>query len=146
MTTITHVPYEQALSLVDEMRILADNDDTDLTEYRATLPAEIIGMLHMLNQFSVAGYRTKEVRSLGRDAHERSIYALLGQEWVFDTLYEASCSGEFYKDGAEIDEAFAPFEGTGVPVDLVVAFILIFSAVYASTTIEDLLGVGEPHT
>ena len=143
MTTITHVPYEQAITLVDEMRILADNDDLNTAEYRTLLPDEIIGMLHMLNQFSVAAEKAVVIRD-GRDAHERSIYALLGQEWVYDKLYEASCSAEFYKDGVEIDKAFAPFKGAGVPIDLVVAFILVFSATYASTTIEDLLGIGEP--
>lgn len=140
---MTTIPYEQAISLVDEMRILADNDDLNTTEYRATLPDEIIGMLHMLNQFSVGATKAVVIRD-GRDAHERSIYALLGQDWVYDKLYEASCSAEFYKDGAEIDEAFAPFKGNGAPIELVVAFILVFSATYASTTIEDLLGIGEP--
>lgn len=130
------IPYFTALELLNTMRCTSEHDGPDLHDVRAVLPDEVTPILHMLNQFAVAGFAHLPN---GNQDNERAIYSLLNHEWVFDDMYAESCDSEFYQDDSRIRKALAPFAGNDVPVELVVALLLIYSALFATATIEELL-------
>jgi hypothetical protein len=132
------IPYEDAYKIIDDMRELSDNDREDVSLYAATLPASVISELTMLFHFGLA-----VSRSLDRDAIERLVFQLLDHEAVYTELFLSSYTADFYRvdyGRARITDMLRPYKD-GVPVKLVVALILVFSATYARTTIPKLLGI-----
>jgi hypothetical protein len=142
---MTTIPYDTAIKVVEYMREQADGDVCTTVPYDGPLPPEIVETLHMLYHFGVLPARSQP--KMTSDDIELAIFRLLGQEWVYDTLLEESFAGEFYRADIgrkHIVEAFKPYKRAGVPVELVTALLLVFSATYSRTTICALLGMEEP--
>jgi hypothetical protein len=142
---MTTIPYDTAFEVVEYMREQADKDHELVVPYEGPLPPEVVETLHMVYHFALLPFETQPHKS--NDDVEQVIFQVLGHEWVFKTLLKESFTAEFYNEDvghAEITKALEPYRDTGVPVELVTALLLVFSATYSSTTICILLGMGDP--